>query len=71
MNRSRRKRGYFVTKVDIAKAYDMVSWEFLNKVLIEAKIHDNLKNINMNAISSVSMSILWKGQNEAYFDTRK
>lgn len=36
MHMSKGKRGYFVIKIDLENAYDMVSWEFVNKVLIEA-----------------------------------
>lgn len=46
-----KKRGYFAIKIDLAKAYDMMSWSFMNNVLIEVGLPDNKRPIIMEAIS--------------------
>ena len=36
-----RKKGYGALKIDICKAYDRVSWEFLKAVLISMNFNDS------------------------------
>ncbi|MBA0784357.1 hypothetical protein Gotri_001941, partial [Gossypium trilobum] len=48
-------------KLDLGKAYDRVSWDFISTSLNAAKILVFLRRVIMLAISSSSMQILWNG----------
>lgn len=48
---------YFAIKVDLAKAYDHVSWSFMERVIMELGIPLQLKGVIMHAIYSVQMSV--------------
>lgn len=52
MNRCRGKSGYFVMKVDLAKAYDMMNQSFASKVLMEIGIPNKLRQVIMNSITT-------------------
>lgn len=58
MHKSRDKNGYFVMKIDLAKAYDRLNWSFLNKVITEVGLLDKMKTIIREAISGVKMTVL-------------
>lgn len=59
MNNMKGKKSLFGIKVDLAKAYDRMSWEFVNEVLIEAGFPLELINVIMIGISSVNTNVLW------------
>ncbi|KAH1074241.1 hypothetical protein J1N35_026569 [Gossypium stocksii] len=48
-------------KLDLEKAYDRISWEFIDASLVAAGIPDFLIKVIMDAISSSSMQVLWNG----------
>ena len=48
--------------IDLEKAYDRVSWEFLDGILTELRIPPNFKRIIMNCVTSTSINILWNGE---------
>lgn len=49
--------------MDLAKAYDMISWNFSNNILIEVGIPYILMNVIITSIKSIIMSVLWNGEN--------
>lgn len=55
-------RGFMAIKVDLEKAYDRLSWEFINETLSEARIPPELIQVIMACITSTSMRVLWKGE---------
>lgn len=55
------KKGDLVFKLDLEKAYDMVSWEFLRDTLDMFGIPDVLISLIMFSISSSMVSLLWNG----------
>lgn len=57
---ARGKQGYFVIKVDLAKAYDMVNWNFVRQVLIEIDILVNLIQVTVKSIEIVKTTVLLK-----------
>lgn len=71
MHRLHRKKGLFEIKVDLSKSYDMISWKFVDNVLIEIGISDKLMKVIMEAITFVIMSVLWNGKKEDYFGIEK
>lgn len=58
MNMLKGKKGYFAINIDLAKGYDMMSWPFVNNVLIELGIEDKLRYLIMDSISFVKMCVL-------------
>ncbi|XP_075669797.1 uncharacterized protein LOC142639522 [Castanea sativa] len=55
------KGGYVALKIDLEKAYDKLKWSFIRGMLIIYNFPDNLIEIIMSCISSVSTSILFNG----------
>ncbi|KAA3460916.1 Retrovirus-related Pol polyprotein LINE-1 [Gossypium australe] len=48
-------------KIDLEKAYDRVSWEFIKASLRAAGIPDYLNNVIMSSISNSTMQVMWNG----------
>ncbi|KAA3475230.1 Retrovirus-related Pol polyprotein LINE-1 [Gossypium australe] len=61
MRCNRKGRKWMAVKLDLEKAYDRVSWDFINASLIAAEIPLFLRNVIMSAISSSTMQVLWNG----------
>ncbi|KAA3481478.1 Retrovirus-related Pol polyprotein LINE-1 [Gossypium australe] len=61
MRYNRKRRKWMAVKLDLEKAYDRVSWDFINASLIAAEIPLFLRNVIMSAISSSTMQVLWNG----------
>ncbi|XP_061367067.1 uncharacterized protein LOC133310186 [Gastrolobium bilobum] len=61
MNRIKGKKGFLTIKIDLEKAYDRMSWSFIQKVLTEINIPDSLVNLIMHCISSSDLEIIWNG----------
>ena len=49
-------------KLDMSKAYDLVEWEFLKKIMNHLGVDERLVKIIMSCLSSVSYSVLLDGQ---------
>lgn len=58
-------------KVDLAKAYDMMNWNFVRLVLIEIDLPTKLIQVIIKFIETVKMTLMWKGQKDDYFNTKK
>ncbi|KAH1107012.1 hypothetical protein J1N35_010780 [Gossypium stocksii] len=54
-------RNWMAIKLDLEKAYDRISWDFIDMTLAAARIPDFLRKVIMSAISSSTMQILWNG----------
>ncbi|KAH9707854.1 hypothetical protein KPL70_012694 [Citrus sinensis] len=54
--------GFMAIKVDLEKAYDHLSWEFISDTLREARIPSDLIQVIMACITSVTMRVLWNGE---------
>ncbi|MCH79377.1 putative non-LTR retroelement reverse transcriptase [Trifolium medium] len=67
MNKTTGKMGYFAIKVDLSKAYDKLSWEFIWRVLTEVKLPDSVVNVIMHAVTSVETNVKWNGARAEYF----
>ncbi|KAH1045760.1 hypothetical protein J1N35_036544 [Gossypium stocksii] len=48
-------------KIDLEKAYDRVSWEFIEASLRAVGIPDYLNNVIMSSISNSTMQVMWNG----------
>ena len=61
MGRTKGKGGYMALKIDLEKAYDKLEWGFIRSMLIRFNFPNNLIEIIMSCISSVSTSLLFNG----------
>lgn len=60
--RSKRKgRNWMTLKLDLEKAYDRVSWDFIRASLKVVGIPEFLYSVIMKAITSLTMQVLWNG----------
>ncbi|PNY10809.1 ribonuclease H, partial [Trifolium pratense] len=71
MNRMKGKKGAFAIKVDLAKAYDKLSWEFIWRVLMEINFPETLINVIMHAVTSVMTNVKWNGARSTYFKPQR
>lgn len=55
MHKSKRKIGSFAIKIDLAKAYDNMIWNFIDNVLSEVGISNNLKELIMLVVTLVKL----------------
>lgn len=56
------KFGCMALKLDMSKAYDLVEWEFLKKIMNHLGVDERLVKIIMSCLSSVSYFVLLNGQ---------
>lgn len=68
MDKLKRKKKFMMIKVELEKAYDRVSWEFLEEILRLVGIPVSLKNVIMDCVSIASMQILWNGDPTPMFE---
>lgn len=55
------KKGFFVVKVDLEKAYDQLRWEFLDDTLRQVGLGHCMLTLIMKCVSSALMKILLNG----------
>ncbi|XP_050238425.1 uncharacterized protein LOC126687917 [Mercurialis annua] len=51
-----------IIKIDLKKAYDSLSWDFIEEILISLDFPDSFILLVMNCIKTASFSINWKGR---------
>ena len=61
MGRAKGKVGFMALKINLEKAYDKPEWSFIRSMLIKYNFPENLIEIMMSCISSVSTSLLFNG----------
>lgn len=55
------KKKWMALKIDLEKAYDRVSWDFIEDTLEDASVPYRLARVIMSCILSSSMQISWNG----------
>jgi hypothetical protein len=71
MHRMKGKRGAFAIKVDLAKAYDKISWEFIWRILVEINFPEALINVIMHSVTSVMTNVKWNGMRTEFFKPQR
>jgi hypothetical protein len=71
MNKMTGKKGYFAIKVDLAKAYDMIRWDFIHHTLKEVGLPSSMVDIIMHSITSVKTNVKWNGARAEYFEPQR
>lgn len=66
----RGKRCAFAIKVDLYKACDKLSWEFIWRTLVQIQLPGKLINVVMHGPTSVVINIKWNGARATYFKPR-
>ncbi|KAK4252645.1 hypothetical protein QN277_014390 [Acacia crassicarpa] len=67
MKKARGRRGFMALKIDLEKAYDRLSWRFIQQTLIMAGLDRGLINLILDCVSSASYNVLWNGEKTEYF----
>ncbi|GKC78430.1 RNA-directed DNA polymerase, eukaryota, reverse transcriptase zinc-binding domain protein, partial [Tanacetum coccineum] len=55
-------------KIDIQKAYDTISWDFLKEVMLTVGFHETMVNWIMTCITSTSFSMCVNGEVNGFFN---
>lgn len=71
MRKMRGINGYFVIKVDFAKAYDRILWSFITDILMEIGLPLNLISIIMHAVTRVKTNVMWNGSRSEFFSPQR
>ena len=61
IGKTRGKVGYMAFKIDLEKAYDKLEWNFIRSMLFIFNLPENLIEIIMSYITTVTTSILFNG----------
>ncbi|KAK9985511.1 hypothetical protein SO802_030462 [Lithocarpus litseifolius] len=53
--------GYMAIKIDLEKAYNKLVWSFIKDILGKANLPENLIQVMMSCVSTISISVLFNG----------
>lgn len=67
----KRKGGLVALKIDLEKAYDRVSWDFLRVTLHDYGFSPSIISLIMWGVQSASISILWNGEKLPHFTPQR
>ncbi|KAA3487383.1 LINE-1 reverse transcriptase isogeny [Gossypium australe] len=59
--RSQKNKKWMAIKIDLEKAYDRVSWEFIEASLRAAGIPNYINNVITSSTSNSAMQVMWNG----------
>lgn len=71
LNAKKGKKSFMAIEVDMAKAYDMVEWDVLKRVLQTHGFQDEFCNLVYSCISSAHFSILLNGSLVGFFQSSR
>lgn len=60
-------KGFMAIKLDLEKAYDHLSWNFIVDSLQDLRLSNHFMNLIWHCIFSVTMDILWNGEGTCDF----
>ncbi|XP_031120628.1 uncharacterized protein LOC116023758 [Ipomoea triloba] len=61
MSSKKGKKGFMIVKVDLHKAYDSVSWSFLEDTLVRFRFPRSIIDLLLFSLRESDLSILWNG----------
>lgn len=61
-NRRQGRVGHMVIKLDISKAFDLVEWKFLKKIMLKLCFSARWVDLAMQCVSSASYTVLINGE---------
>ena len=61
LHKKKGRKGQFILKVDLEKAYDRLEWSFIREVLLFFNFPSRLVDLILECVSSFSISILFNG----------
>lgn len=67
MSKIKGKKGLFTIKLDLSKAYDKLSWEFIQRIFEEIELPLKMTNIIMHGVTSVETNIKQNGTSFEFF----
>ncbi|XP_019158270.1 PREDICTED: uncharacterized protein LOC109154983 [Ipomoea nil] len=67
MREARGKQRYMAIKLDLKKAYDRLSWDFIKDTMVQAGFNDSWVKIIMSCVSTSRLAIIWNGERLEYF----
>jgi len=62
MRRKTGHTGWMAIKLDLEKAYDRLSWTFIQDTLVKMRLPGSLIKVIMTCVSSCTLNILWNGK---------
>lgn len=62
MRNKKGKAGWMAIKIDLEKAYDRLSWEFVKETLEDIGLPSNFIDLIWNCITTPRMRMLWNGE---------
>lgn len=62
MRKKKRKKGIMVLKVDLEKAYDRLSWSFIQDTLEDIGFCEEWMRNVMGCITTANLAVLWNGE---------
>ncbi|KAF7803052.1 reverse transcriptase [Senna tora] len=71
MNKSQSKNGWLILKIDLHKAFDTISWSFINSMLSRFNFPSAFINLISSCISSVDYTLLFNGKLSNNFSPKR
>lgn len=67
MIKEKDNKDYMVIKIDLAKAYDRLSWKFIREILEMVGFKNKWCWNIMNCVEGAKLTILWNGERSEWF----
>lgn len=71
MRQKKRKQGFMMLKIDLEKAYDMLSWSFIEDTMNLVGIPQNFVKLVMYCVTTPEIRLIWNNEvSEAFKPSR-